>query len=73
MKPYNTIEDVSINEKSPLEAMALLPIWLITMLKILWEKKWEAKSEWYINIILSPQAVRHGVRILCIILQGPDY
>ena len=39
MKPYNTIEDVSINEKSPLEAMALLPIWLITMLKILWEKK----------------------------------
>ena len=24
MKPYNTIEDVSINEKSPEEALALL-------------------------------------------------
>ena len=39
MKPYNTIEDVSITEKSPEEALALLPIWLLAMLKLLWEKK----------------------------------
>ena len=39
MKPYNTIEDVSITEKSPEEAMALLPFWLLTMLKLLWGKK----------------------------------
>lgn len=39
MKPYNTIEDVSVTEKSPEEAMALLPIWLVTMLKMVWEKK----------------------------------
>ena len=39
MKPYNTIEDVSITEKSPEEAMALLPSWLLTMVKLLWGKK----------------------------------
>ena len=39
MKPFNTVEDVSINEKSPEEAMALLPIWLRHMLKMLWEKR----------------------------------
>ena len=50
MKPYNTIEDVSITEKSPKEAMALLPIWLLTMLELLWEKKWVVESDWIIII-----------------------
>ena len=45
MKPYNTVEDVSVNEKSPKEVMALLPIWLLTMLELLWESAEKDKHQ----------------------------
>lgn len=45
MKPYSTLEDVPITEKSPKEVMALLPIWLLTMLELLWESAEKDKHQ----------------------------
>lgn len=39
MKPFNTVEDISIRAKTPEEALAILPVWLVTMLTTLWEKQ----------------------------------